>query len=79
MQEKRKRRLKKIQSKKINKTIQRNGDNKQMSESRKECYKCLNNKKCTHHVIYDSVYCKNNKKFKVENTDNSKEKNKKKN
>lgn len=50
-----------------------------MSESRKECYKCLNNKKCTHHVIYDSIYCKNNRKFEIENTDNSKEKNKKKN
>lgn len=49
-----------------------------MSESRKECYKCLNNKKCTHHVIYDSIYCKNNRKFKEDNIKHSEENKKKK-
>ena len=39
-----------------------------MSESRKECYKCLNNKKCTHHVIYNSEYCKNNRKYEIDYT-----------
>lgn len=43
-----------------------------MSESRKECYRCLNNKKCSSYVKYDSIYCRNNRKLKEMNKDKSK-------
>lgn len=32
-------------------------------ETRKECYKCLFYKKCIPPVVYDSVYCKEHKKY----------------
>lgn len=47
-----------------------------MSESRKECYKCLNNKKCSSYVKYDSIYCRNNRKIEMNNIDFGKGKDK---
>lgn len=40
-----------------------------MSESRKECYRCLKNKQCSSYVKYDSIYCRNNRKVEMNNID----------
>ena len=42
-----------------------------MSEQRYECYKCLNNQNCLGGAEYGSLYCMINRKYKVQDEDDS--------
>ena len=42
-----------------------------MNELKDECYKCLNNRNCLGGAEYGSLYCMMNRKYKIQNEDDS--------